>query len=56
MNPKPFQINTDIARAKTLPGAMYVDPAWYDRGRYSAGSESGTDHFHKLLAQFLSEN
>ena len=56
MNRKPFQINNDISRAETLPAAMYVDPVWCDRGRYSAGSEPGTDRFHKLLPQFLNEN
>ena len=31
-----------ISRAKTLPAAMYVDPAWYDRGRYSPDREMET--------------
>jgi hypothetical protein len=52
MNPKRFQINNDISRAETLAAAMYVDPAWYDRGRYSPGSETVTHHFHKLLSIF----
>jgi hypothetical protein len=35
---------------------MYVDPAWFDRGRYSPARETGTHHFDKLLGQFLNEN
>jgi hypothetical protein len=56
MNSKPFQINNDISRSETLPAAVYVDPAWCDRGRDSPGRETGTHHFHKLPAQFLNEN
>jgi hypothetical protein len=35
-------INNDISRAKTLPAATYLDPAWYDRGRYLPGIEMET--------------
>jgi hypothetical protein len=42
MNPKPFQINGDISRAKTLPAAMYVDPACTIAAAYLPGIEMET--------------
>jgi len=44
---EPFEVHPDVARARTLPGAVYSEPAWYDlarervlvRGWHVVGSE-----------------